>query len=348
MQLAEKLNAMNLENEEMEAERLRRQLEERDRSSSSGMGSAGCVDIFARRSSGGDFHARNNECLQSEGPGDDCNQIPFRDEDDEEEAMELKRLKDEADEACERIGHIYDSLSKFVEQKPHGAYEDFVEFLLVEESNNQISQDERDYFYNPLLFENFYDQNSEYRKLWNDNLTMGLPNDVSTIEGRHFVPPVPAPENVESEDHPDVDAMRSNNLEPWDAFGMKDVTQTQQEQHPFSFRDQLRGRTFSDGERIKKFTSQVGSAVNALSNVSSFALKPLRDLQLAEKLNAMNLDMEDEESRKDIEQYERMEAEKRDYEEAMMLKKEAEESCLNATREHLLEFIKKRYVFSIT
>ncbi|KAL7473109.1 hypothetical protein ACHAXS_013467, partial [Conticribra weissflogii] len=37
-----------------------------------------------------------------------------------------------------------------------------------------------------------------------------------------------------------------------------------------------------------------------------------------------------------------MEAEKRDYEEAMMLKKEAEESCLNATREHLLEFIKKR------
>eukprot|EP00569_Conticribra_weissflogii_P019555 CAMPEP_0171423362 /NCGR_PEP_ID=MMETSP0881-20121228/1942_1 /TAXON_ID=67004 /ORGANISM="Thalassiosira weissflogii, Strain CCMP1336" /LENGTH=690 /DNA_ID=CAMNT_0011942255 /DNA_START=26 /DNA_END=2098 /DNA_ORIENTATION=+ len=355
IQLAEKLNAMNSENEEMEAERMRRQLEDRDRSSSSGIGSVGSVDIFARRSSAGDNHTINNTNGQSEIHGNnECSKISIRDENDEQEELELKRLKDEADEACERIGHIHDSLSKFVEQKPHGTYEDFLEFLLLEDSNKQTSQDVRDYDYNPFMFENFYDENSVYRKLWNDNLTMGLPNDASTVEGRHFVPPIPVPNSVEAEVS-DVNAKRSNNLDPWDSFDFHGgqiisntahsnygAAQIQQEQHPFSFRDHLRGRTFSDGERIKKFTSQVGSAVNALSNVSSYALKPLRDLQLAEKLNAMNLDMEDEETRKEIEQYDRMEAEKRDYEEAMMLKKEAEESCLNATREHLLEFIRKR------
>jgi hypothetical protein len=35
-------------------------------------------------------------------------------------------------------------------------------------------------------------------------------------------------------------------------------------------------------------------------------LKPLRDLQLAEKLNKINLDMEEEETRKEIAQYNRM------------------------------------------
>ncbi len=35
-------------------------------------------------------------------------------------------------------------------------------------------------------------------------------------------------------------------------------------------------------------------------------LKPLRDLQLAEKLNGINLDMEEEETTKEIAQYNRM------------------------------------------
>jgi len=52
-----------------------------------------------------------------------------------------------------------------------------------------------------------------------------------------------------------------------------------------------------DRQRIKQ---GLGTAVNTMSNVSLFALKPLRDLQLAEKLNAFNIDMEEEEARKEI------------------------------------------------
>ena len=49
--------------------------------------------------------------------------------------------------------------------------------------------------YNVLLFENFYDENSPYRKLWNDNLTLGLSDHASTIEGRHFVAAIPTYDN---------------------------------------------------------------------------------------------------------------------------------------------------------
>jgi hypothetical protein len=104
-----------------------------------------------------------------------------------------------------------------------------------------------------------------------------------------------------------------------------------------------------EGERIKNQIVQVdrqrikqglGTAVNVISNVSSFALKPLRDLQLAEKLNALNIDMEEEEARKEIAQYNRMQEERREMEDMMRLKREAETSCLNATTEHLLGFVR--------
>ena len=90
----------------------------------------------------------------------------------------------------------------------------------------------------------------------------------------------------------------------------------------------------------QKLKQGLGSAVNAISNASSFALKPLREFQLAEKLNAINIDMEEEEVQKEIDQYIRMLEEKRDMEEMMRIKKEAEESCMNATREHLFEFVR--------
>jgi len=91
-----------------------------------------------------------------------------------------------------------------------------------------------------------------------------------------------------------------------------------------------------DGRRIKQ---GLGSAVSAISNASSYALRPLRDLQLAEKLNAMNIDMEDEETKKEIAQHNRMVEDRREMEAMMKLKKEAEDSCLSATTEHLLAFV---------
>jgi hypothetical protein len=100
-----------------------------------------------------------------------------------------------------------------------------------------------------------------------------------------------------------------------------------------------------DRHRIKQ---GLGSAVNVLTNVSSYALKPLRDMQLAEKLNALNLDMEEEEKRKEIEHYRRQwdttlrpssHEEEREMKEMLRMKQEAEDSCLRATTEHLLSFI---------
>jgi hypothetical protein len=64
-------------------------------------------------------------------------------------------------------------------------------------------------------------------------------------------------------------------------------------------------------------------------------------MQLAEKLNALNLDMEEEEKRKEIEQYRQQPSsakEVREMKEIMRMKREAEERCLHATTEHLLAF----------
>ena len=123
--------------------------------------------------------------------------------------------------------------------------------------------------------------------------------------------------------------------------------------------DNHRERTLSEEERITNNNNRIGldrhrikqglgSAVNVLTNVSSYALKPLRDIQLAEKLNALNLDMEEEEKRKEIEHYRRQwdttlrpssHEEEREMKEMLRMKQEAEDSCLRATTEHLLSFI---------
>ena len=61
---------------------------------------------------------------------------------------------------------------------------------------------------------------------------------------------------------------------------------------------------------------------------------------MAEKLNAINIDMKEEEMKMEITQHDRMMADRREEMEAMMkLKKEAEESCLSATTKHLLAFV---------
>lgn len=338
LQLAEKLNSMNLEMEQAQREKeahriqLQRQLEERDN---------------------GGQQAAAPSFLESD-------EILARELQEKEEEDECERIKVEADVACHRAGARYDALVKFTSGCPTGTYEEFVEFLLMgggrsaDESSGEGLGDD----YDSLAFENFYDQNSEYRQLWNDNLTLGLPAGASTLEGRAFVPA----EATES-------GVGSDTVDPWhflEPGGTSSNTQRQrtssEDERLRNFGQTLRQRTLTEGERIKKDAMEIlkegeriknqiaqvdkekikqslGSAANVLSNVSSFALKPLRDLQLAEKLNALNIDMEEEEARREIEQYNRAQEEKRDMEEMMRLKKEAEEMCMNATREHLFAFI---------
>ena len=66
-----------------------------------------------------------------------------------------------------------------------------------------------------------------------------------------------------------------------------------------SYGQALRERTLSEGEKIKRQIGQVdartikqgqGLAIGAISTTSSFDLEPLRDLQVAERLNAINGD----------------------------------------------------------
>jgi len=236
-----------------------------------------------------------------------------------EEEEECRRIKMEADMACQRVTGRYDALLQFLRSCPRGTYEEYVEFLLMGGGRTEHTGLGEDY--NSLIFENFYDEHSDYRKLWNDNLTTGLPFGTSTLEGRSFVPSAGSTSDNTVED---VARQRSR------TFSAEDKT----------FGKTLRGRTTSEGERIVKIKQGLGSAVSALSNVSAFALKPLRDFQLAEQINAMNIDMEEAQRQREIEKYNRLQEEDRDLEEMIRMKREAEQSCLDATKEHLLGFIK--------
>lgn len=263
LQLAEKLNAINLERDEASAEEYQRRLEDQDR--------------LARET---------------------------------REQEEMERVKTDALSACQRVSRRYDVLIKFIQNCPQGTYQEFIEFVLM--GGGMASNDgEVDDNYNDLLSEDFYAETSEVRKLWNDNLMTGLPQSASTVEGRNFVP-----------------AATSN--------AQADVSSSLRE-HTFSERERIKTQiVHMDREMIKQ---GLGSAVNALSSVGSLALQPLREFQLAERLNAMNLDAEDEETRKEIDLYNRRQEEKRDMEEMMKIKQEAEESCLSATRNHLMHFL---------
>ena len=260
LQLAEKLNAINIEREEASAEEYRRRLEEQDR--------------LARET---------------------------------REQEDMERVRTDALSACQRVSRRYDVLIKFIRGCPQGTYQEFIEFVLM---GGGMASNDGD-IDNDLISEDFHAENSEFRKLWNDNLMTGLPQSASTVEGRHFVPANASVSNAQTEGS-----------------------------------SYVRNRTLSE-DRIKNQIDQVeetitkgfGSAVNALSSVGSLALQPLREFQLAERLNAMNLDTEDEETQKEIDLYNRRQEEKRDLEEMMKIKQEAEESCLNATRDHLMQFI---------
>jgi len=300
--LAEKLNAMNVDMEERQQQKdvqtFRKHLEDQDRK-------------LRERERASELLARK---LQ-----------------DEEDQDECERIKMEADRACQRVGKQYDSLVKFIESKPSGTYDEFIEFLLVGGGRNtEVDSGNIDDDYNALLFENFYDENSNYRKLWNDNLTLGISDHASTIDGRHFAAAIPT-----------YDINGSSEYQ----VGLKDSS-------PSSAA--TRERTHSEDERLQnlgqvirertsqidktKIKQQLGSAFSMVSNI---ALKPLRDMEMAERLNAMNLDMEDAEAQREIDQHMRNLQEQQELEEMMRIKKEAEESCLVATKDHLLEFLRE-------
>jgi len=207
----------------------------------------------------------------------------------------------QVDTTSYKEGWKYDALVKFTSSAPAGSYEEFIEFLLMggwrscsDADNNAEIEEEC----NQLMYQNYYAESSEYRRLWNANINLGLADDKS----RAYVPEVPS-------------------------------SSTTDDSSP------NRQRTYSvDKQKIKQ---GLGTAVSAISSVSSLALKPLRDLQLAEKLNAMNIDAEEEQAQREIEQYNRIQQDKKDLEEMMAIKKEAEERCMNDTKDHLLAFIKE-------
>lgn len=211
---------------------------------------------------------------------------------DEDMAEDCERLRKQAEDACQQVAWSYDELMKFVEANPKGTYEEFIQSLL-----SNTNED------NKLLIEDdFYKKDSRYRNLWNDNLTLGLASDCTTLDGRLFV-------------------------------AARDINPTQpSDEHEHTSWARPSSGDMANPKRL------ASSAYNVLSNVSSLAMKPLRDLQLAEKVNAMQLDIEEEEARKEIERYHMREGEKRDLEEMMKLKKEAEERTLTLTMDHLMSF----------
>ena len=211
---------------------------------------------------------------------------------DEDMAEDCERLRKQAEDACQQVAWAYDELMKFVEANPKGTYKEFIQSL-----QSNTNED------NKLLIEDdFYKKDSRYRNLWNDNLTLGLASDCTTLDGRLFV-------------------------------AARDINPTQpSDEHKHTSWVRPSSGDMANPKRI------ASSAYNVLSNVSSLAMKPLRDLQLAEKVNAMQLDIEEEETRKEIERYHMREGEKRDLEEMMKLKKEAEERTLTLTMDHLMSF----------
>jgi hypothetical protein len=272
LKITEKMNAL-ADNLDEYPEKVRRELQNREQ---------------ARR-------ARREESHESAGEdsfvmvGDP----PMRRQSDERMEEECQRLKMQSEEACREIGKGFDALVDFVRATPHGSYEDFIEYLNI-----------HTVFSGTFRQEDLYSCDSHYRKLWNDNLTLGLDgHDCTTLDGRVFV--AAKEQNIE----------RSDGLRPQALSGDK--------------------KKLSQIDR-KKIAS---SAFHVLSNVSSLAMKPLRDLQMAEKVNAMQLDIEEEETRREIERYYQREEERRDLEEMIRMKKEAEERTLALTKDHLASFL---------
>jgi len=342
--------------------------------------------------------------------------IKSQEEYDKIDEEDCKRMKIEALMACQLASIRYDALVKFVSMCPYGSYEEFVEFLLMggamnAEDDGSDDDDDDDVAAAVASMQgvdDYYDEYSEYRQLWNDNLLLGLTIDRESSstnlnqEGRAFVPSrVRKAKSTADSDNSSSnsggylgyfrDRTMSEGERIKNRIGQVDKQRIKQgleyaegaldrfESRLLRWRkeedvdggggggndnnsdaDNHRERTASEEETIKnnnrigqmdrqRIKQGLGSAVNVLSNVSSYALKPLRDMQLAEKLNAINLDMEEEEKRKEMEHYRRQWdttlrpsslEEEREMKEMLRMKQEAEDSCLRATTEHLLSFIK--------
>jgi hypothetical protein len=233
---------------------------------------------------------------------------------------ECQKMKLQSEIMCNQIGRGYDALVRFVQDHPHGTYQDFIQYLKEDSNFNSCYDDDGLGTTTESGDYNMHAADSPFRKLWNDNLTLGLDNgEYTTLDGRMFV--------AAREDLPSL------NVEECTDESSQNVDQ--------------RPRTTISGERIKQLSQIDGqkiasSAFSVLSNVSSLAMKPLRDLQLAEKVNAMQLDVEEEETRREIERYNLRMEEQRDLEDMIRLKKEAEERTLTLTKDHLVEFLEKR------
>jgi hypothetical protein len=216
---------------------------------------------------------------------------------------ECERMKRETNVTCQRIAERYDALFKFISACPRGKYEQFVEYLLMGGGDD---------YYN-LLCENFYDEQSEYRTLWNDNLTLGLTVSASAVFRREYVPATKTKSDI-------------NTIYPCYSLSAGSL-HNPNEQKTTTFPE--------DGgpANISRIMQGLGSAVNAVSNLSSIALKPSRGTQVSEKQSAIKDNTDYEEALDENEDF-------LDVGELMRLKKEAEETCLNATIEHLLAFVK--------
>ena len=232
----------------------------------------------------------------------------------EEEENECERIRAEASTACLQISKRYDRLVKFITSCPRGDYEEFIEFLLM--GGGITENDIGDQFYddyNSLLFENFYHEKSDYRNLWNDNLTLGLPAALSAREGRKFVPA----ETLRRKSP--TSGVGGHDLDPWQ------LSEGGLRHFGVSIHNQI---IQLDKIKIKK---GLGSAVGGAS-------KTLRVSRLVERLRARNTEGTDRCSLN----HDEGEEEELGAEELARLKHEAIETCLNATTEHLLKFVKDR------
>ncbi|KAL3770181.1 hypothetical protein ACHAW5_009276 [Stephanodiscus triporus] len=76
-------------------------------------------------------------------------------------------------------GMQYNALVKFASGHPRGEYKEFVDEGAGESGDKYLAN---------MMNEDFYDKDLACRKLWNDNLTHGLPGLALTLEGKMFVP----------------------------------------------------------------------------------------------------------------------------------------------------------------
>ncbi|KAL3781038.1 hypothetical protein ACHAW5_004240, partial [Stephanodiscus triporus] len=119
---------------------------------------------------GDEIANRSEEGEDEEGPSTAAD--ARREEEEDQDQEECRQLKSEADAACRRVGRRYDALVKFASGHPRGEYGEFVEFLLMGGGMSEGAGESGDEYLADMMNEDFYDENSACRKLWNDNLNL--------------------------------------------------------------------------------------------------------------------------------------------------------------------------------